>query len=164
MALSADQERRARRAASNWSRDNAFWVFGKFDKDDAYQEARMALLSEPDLSIRGLHHRIIDAVRALVPGYRQRKILELPEAYSSREAIAHQENNPACMDGPVQWTHAQESIRYIQADPDREELAELTLAGTPGIDLAARYGLSAGRIAQMQRRLVEELLGTQPRR
>ena len=163
MALSADQERRARRAASNWARDSGYWVFGKFDRDDAHQQARLALLSEPDLSIRALHNRIIDAVRVLVPGYRQRKILELPEAYASARAVVA-EHDGAELSGPMQEAHVQESIRYIQADPDREELAELTLAGTPGIDLAAHYGLSAGRIAQMQRRLVEELLGTQPRR
>ena len=160
MALSADQERRARRAAANWARDKAHWVASKFDRDDAYQEARLALLTEPDLSIRGLHNRILDAVRALVPGYRQRAILELPEAY----ALGRRRPDRSDDAGPEDWAHAQESIKYIQADPEREELAELTLAGTPGIDLAARYGLSAGRIAQMQRRLVEELLGTQPRR
>ena len=160
MALSADQEHRARRAAANWSRDGGHWVISTFDRDDAYQQARLALLSEPDLSIRGLHNRIIDAVRALVPGYRQRQILEWPEVYGNDGHRADRSDQA----GPDDLVHMQESISYIKADPARRELAELTLAGTQGTELAQRYGLSAGRIAQMQRRLVEELLGIQPRR
>ena len=66
---------RAVSAARYWaSRPGNWMVSAIFDRDDAQQEAALALLVDPDAQPRALYRRVLDAARRAAPGYRQRKM------------------------------------------------------------------------------------------
>jgi len=70
---------RAERAARLWmgKPGNTHWrISTVFDRDDARQEAILALLTNPDASYLQCYSRVIDGVRKVVPGYRERNVVQ----------------------------------------------------------------------------------------
>jgi hypothetical protein len=157
--LTGEQLARAKKAAWRWQyRDGNNWVSSKFDRQDAEQEACIYLLTKPEASTTELQQRIVDAVRVLVPGYRQGNMLELSMS-NCNESVEVADNAHAA----YQSYQLKQNLRYIRADPRRQQLAELILAGNTVTETGKLLGVSAVRISQRLIALQQELLDLKPR-
>ncbi len=107
-----------------------------FDQDDARQEAAIGVWrAGPAASATVAYRRILDAVRALTPGWRGRSA---PEHVSLDDAPDVAEHIT-----PEHIAAARETLRRLAFLPDEQRLiADLCMQGLSGAEIARRIGKS----------------------
>lgn len=116
------------------------------DADDARQEAALAMLEAGKaLPVVGFR-RAINAVRRLT---HLGNLVLVPLAEIDATDTAMQ---------PWQMAHASQSLRRIDAMPTRDrDVIVSALFGEPSKDIAARQGITRGRVSQIVSRTVQDL-------
>lgn len=118
-------------AARYWaSRPGNHHVFHVFDERDARQEAALGLIANPRATWAVLYRRVLDAVRRVVPGYRQRAVplhisideaedlhRYLPEPVSPADAALLQQR--AAMLDALPGQKRAMALHYVLGEDDR---------------------------------------------
>lgn len=124
-----------------------------FDRDDARQEARIALW-QAEKTGRGAHlyRRILDGMRKAIPGFRHREALVMVEEEHAPESWHEDTPDKALM--------AKQHLARIQRLPDAErEVVFAVMAGMTSVEIAAQRNVTEVRVSQLLaracRRLVE---------
>lgn len=149
-------------AAKYWVSRPGNWALAViFDKEDAMQEAALALLEhehkarskgqEPTkLTWSALYRDVQDAARQKIPGYRQRKVfqhVELDETVKLSEA-----------DKVEQCTLLAERVKILQSLPEQEiAMIEGWLAGESDTVVGARYGVKGPAWCWRRKKLFDRL-------
>jgi DNA-directed RNA polymerase specialized sigma24 family protein len=130
-------------AASRWRRVFSVGV-PVMDADDARQDAALGMIEAGQASPVVGYRRAIDAVRRLT----HRGALRFDHLHDYEAA------DPAPT--PEQAAQARESLALIERMPQAQVLAGV-LAGESSVALAARHGITRGRVSQIVAAAVRQL-------
>jgi DNA-binding CsgD family transcriptional regulator len=137
-------------AASYWARQpgNAR-LAAVFDRDDAEQEAAMALLAKPDALQIVLQRRILDAVQGLVYGYKAKRVpmhVPMDDWHATTDCTA------------VESTLTAERVRILQSLRGRDlEIVERWIDGQTDVAAGAAHGVTGETWRWHRKRLFDRL-------
>jgi hypothetical protein len=166
MGQAVTHDERAVSAARYWaSRPGNWMVSAVFDRDDAQQEAAMALLADPDTKPRALYRRVLDAVDSVIPGYRQRKLWEFvpltlldSEVDRDKEDELFLRERLAVECDAERLTLLHERLRILDALPDeKRQIVVHWLSGDDDEQAGKAHGMTGAGWRWHRKRLFKSL-------
>jgi len=117
-----------------------------FDADDARQEAHIAIwrAGETGTSTLG-YSRILDAIRKLTPGWRQRRALFIAQSEDDLENGKHEGVDPVT---PERLLEAKQTLARLGRLPEiTQTCARMSMLGCGLVEIGKEVGLSHGAVS-----------------